>query len=64
LQSFNDGQNSWVKAHRIAPLTELVAKAVAAIDRIIGAHSELPEIWEGDTECSAAVQDLRSRVAG
>ena len=52
--------------HPITPSTELIARGNAVIDRVLGADSELRELWEeaGDREWQAAVADLRTRMTG
>ncbi|MEJ2558994.1 MAG: DUF4259 domain-containing protein [Anaerolineae bacterium] len=56
--------DKWVETHGIAPSGDLVQSAVAVIDRVLSAPSELLELWEeGDlTEWRNAVENLRSRV--
>ncbi|MCA9579018.1 MAG: DUF4259 domain-containing protein, partial [Myxococcales bacterium] len=44
------------------PPPQLVAKALAAIDRVMGDESELVELWEGDPEFTAEVTKLRARL--
>jgi hypothetical protein len=63
---YTETVDAWVLAHPEEPPATLVEGAVAAIDRILRAPSELLELWEeGDAaEWKAAVADLRSRVAG
>lgn len=54
----------WVETHRITPPGDLVQSAVAVIDRVRTAPSELLELWaEADpTEWHNAVENLRSRL--
>lgn len=65
-ESDSEAVDSWVLAHPIAPPTDLVKKAVAAIDRVLTEPSELLELW-GESEDKeiwrGAVADLRRRVA-
>jgi 2-methylcitrate dehydratase PrpD len=58
--------DAWVLAHPEDPSEMLLEGALAAIDRIVRAPSELLELWEeGDVEAwKTAVADLRARVAG
>lgn len=59
--------DQWITAHPMAPPAELVCRALSAIDRILGADSELCELWGGSDEDAnwlAAVEDLRHRVGG
>lgn len=64
--AYTDKVDKWVAEHRISPSTELIARGNAVIDRILGADSELRELWEeaGDSEWQAAVADLRTRMTG
>jgi hypothetical protein len=56
--------DKWVETHGTIPPGDLVQSAVAVIDRVLTAPSELLELWEeGDpTEWRNAVDNLRSRV--
>jgi hypothetical protein len=56
--------DKWVETHGITPPGDLIQSAVATIDRVLTAPSELLELWEeGDpTEWRNAVENLRSRV--
>ncbi len=56
--------DKWVETHGITPPGDFVRSAVAVIDRVLTAPSELLELWEeGDpTEWRNAVENLRSRV--
>lgn len=57
--------DDWVAAHRIKPPPPLLARASAAIDRILGSDSELRELWEEGGKPGAwraAVEDLRARL--
>ena len=49
---------------RIVPQVDLLSRASAAIDRILGEDSELRELWdEGDgEEWRGAIEDLRRRL--
>ena len=62
--AFTEPVDRWVAAHQIVPPASLLARAAAAIDRILGENSELGELWgEGDgAEWRAAVAALRDRV--
>jgi hypothetical protein len=55
----------WVADHPQTLSSELVNRGDTVIDRILGADSELRELWEeaGDQQWLAAVADLRTRVA-
>jgi len=58
--------DQWVAARgdRIVPSRELLARASAAIDRILGEDSELSELWDesGGEEWREAVEDLHRRL--
>jgi hypothetical protein len=56
--------DEWVAAHPLTVGPELLARARAALDRILGANSELRQLWEeGDaTAWHAALTDLRGRL--
>ncbi len=64
-----DSRNAdeWVEAHPQRPPKNLVAKAVAVIDRVLSEPSELLALWADSddfAEWQRAVADLRSRVLG
>lgn len=59
----NEELDAWVKAHPMVPDQAVVAKALAAIDRVTSDASELKELWEDDPEWAGAVAELRQRVA-
>lgn len=63
---YTEKVDEWVTAHRqtLVPTSEQLSRASEAIDRILGADSELCELWdEGDGEAwRAAVEDLRQRL--
>lgn len=63
--SYSEDVDKWVIAHPIKPPETLVKTALAVIDRVLAANSELREIWEdaNATEWLAAVADLRERVS-
>jgi hypothetical protein len=56
--------DAWVASHRIAPLSAILTRAEAVIDRVLAEDSELRELWdEGDgTEWRQAAADLRRRL--
>ncbi len=61
---YTEPADVWVASHPIAPPPELIARASAAIDRVLAPDSELREVWdEADGEAwRAAVEELRGRV--
>lgn len=64
--AYTEKVDQWVAAHkgRIVPSEGLLARASAAIDRILDEDSELRELWgESDgEEWRAAVEELRGRL--
>lgn len=57
--------DAWVAQINMQPAPELLVRAHAAIDRILGADSEMVELWQGSDDYEAwlaLVQDLRSRL--
>lgn len=62
--AFTEVVDAWVSAHPLEPSAGLLARASAAIDRILGENSELRELWdEADgVAWRAAVEDLRLRL--
>lgn len=59
---YTETVDKWVRVHPLIPSPDLVVRANEAIDRVLGENSELPELWEGNEEWLAAVEDLRRRV--
>jgi uncharacterized protein DUF4259 len=63
--SYTETADNWVRSHALTPSPALVAKAVAVLDRIIVAPSELLELWEEGTDDAGwtdAVTELKHRV--
>ena|SRR5438270_8386453 len=57
--------DEWVAAHPLTPRAELLGRADAVIDRILGENSELKELWSETDENGnwlASVKDLRRRL--
>ncbi|HSM83145.1 MAG TPA: DUF4259 domain-containing protein [Nodosilinea sp.] len=57
--------DAWVEQIEVRPTPELLGRARAAIDRILGADSEMAELWQDSDDYEAwlaSVQDLRSRL--
>jgi hypothetical protein len=64
--AYTEPVDDWVERNPLKPSTDLVAKAVAAIDRIVSAPSELLELWQESDDLEAwrlSVLTLRARVA-
>lgn len=63
--SYAEAVDQWVAKHRAAPSPALIHRAIAVVDRVVRAPSELLELWdefdEGD-EFRAVVSELRSRL--
>ena len=65
--SYSETTDKWVRSHRLTPPPVLVAKTIAALDRIVVAPSDLLELWqegEDDGGWVEAVAELKHRVAG
>lgn len=65
--AYTEPVDNWVKANRLEITPELARKAHTAIDRILGADSELAELWEESDsldEWKGSVLELRSRIRG
>lgn len=63
--SYTESVDQWVEAHRVKPPEQLVQRALAVIDRIVGEDSELRASWEAEAYASqwhAAVNDLKQRL--
>ena len=62
--AYTEKVDAWVENHAGEPPTELVARAEAVIDRILGENSELRDLW-ADSDIDAwkrSVDDLRQRL--
>jgi Domain of unknown function (DUF4259) len=58
--------DTWVQNNSIQPSSDLINQALAVIDRVLTAPSELMELWDETAEKEEwheSVADLRSRVA-
>lgn len=64
VDAYTEKIADWVSAHPIEPPAVLIQKALLALDRVQQEPSELPELWEGDPDWTAAIADLRSRLIG
>jgi hypothetical protein len=62
VDAYTEKIAEWVAAHPNLPLAAVTQKALTAIDRIQRQPSELPELWEGDADWTAAMTDLRNRL--
>jgi hypothetical protein len=63
---YSETADTWVRTHPIRPPRELIDKAVAVLDRIVVAPSELLDLWNETEDAGAwgdAVVELRRRVA-
>ena len=66
INAYTEKVDVWVALHKIVPPTNLINRGGKAIDRLLGADSELRELWDEarDEPWLAAVADLRSRLTG
>jgi hypothetical protein len=62
--AYTEKVDQWVTAHRLKPSKALLARAEAAIARVLGEDSELREEWVevGEEEWRQAVEELRQRL--
>jgi uncharacterized protein DUF4259 len=63
--AYTEKVDQWVATHKIRPTPELLNRASAAIDRILGDNSELRDLWdetEDRDKWRAALTDLRLRL--
>lgn len=62
---YSESADNWLRTHPIAPSPELIAKAVAALERILTPPSDLLEEWDEADEAGAwseSVAELKHRV--
>jgi hypothetical protein len=61
--AYTEKVDQWVAAHQLEPPDELIRRAAAAVDRILGENSELRELWEeaDPGPWRIAVSDLQGR---
>ncbi len=65
--SFSEDLDTWVESNPTDVPNELKALADAAIERILGPDSELPQLWDGasrNDDWHNVIDDLRARVSG
>lgn len=65
--AYSEKLDAWIEANPTEVPEKLKKAADAAIERILGPDSELPELWDEDGRNEAwheAVDDLRRRVWG
>jgi hypothetical protein len=63
---YTEELDAWVKTQTRRPASELVAQALAVLDRITGEGSELALLWEESDEAGewrACVAALRARLS-
>ncbi|MBL8797030.1 MAG: DUF4259 domain-containing protein [Planctomycetia bacterium] len=62
--AYTEKVDQWVAAHPLKPSPKLLARAEAALDRVLGNESELREEWQdvGEDEWRQAVEELRQRL--
>jgi hypothetical protein len=64
--AYTEKVDRWVAAHKLRPSPELLNRASATIDRILGDNSELRELWdetEDRDKWRNALADLRHRLS-
>lgn len=64
--AYSEKVHTWVSGVALKADAAVLAKAKSAIDRILGAESELRELWEESEDADtwlSSVQDLRSRLS-
>jgi hypothetical protein len=63
--SYTRKVDAWVAANPLSPPPDLVARAVAVVDRILGDDSALRTLWDasGD-DWPQAMAELRTRLTG
>ena len=62
---YSESVDNWVARIATRPSPEVVARAVATVDRVIATNSELRELWDETEEVSAwlaAMAELRGRL--
>jgi hypothetical protein len=67
LDSYSESLDAWIEANPTTVPKGLKVAANAAIDRILGPDSELPELWDEGGRNEAwhnAIEDLRQRGVG
>lgn len=65
--AYSEELDEWVEANPTAVPDELRTAADSAIERILGAESELPELWDEDgrnEDWHKAIDGLRERIRG
>jgi hypothetical protein len=62
VNAYTEKIAAWVTAQPVRPLDTITRKALAALDRIERQPSSLPELWDGDSDWTAAMSDLRNRL--
>ena len=63
--SYTETTDAWVRSHPVSPPPALVAKTVAALERIVRPPSELLDLWEEAEEGGSwveAVAELKGRI--
>jgi hypothetical protein len=62
---YSEAADKWVRSHPITPPPELVAKALAALERILAPPSDLLKEWDEADEGGAwseSIMELKHRV--
>jgi glutathione S-transferase len=66
VDAYTEAIDAWVAAQRSRPNASLVARARAAVERVLGPNSELAELWADSDDAddwTAVVGKLRARLA-
>jgi hypothetical protein len=60
--SLPDSVTTWIESHRSSVSEADTGLALTAVSRVVGDRSELPELWDGDTEWSGEIANLQERL--
>jgi Domain of unknown function (DUF4259) len=65
--AYSEELDKWIEANPTSVPNDIKAAAAAAIERILGEDSELPELWDDggrNEKWHRAIDDLRERIRG
>ena len=65
--AYSEELDKWIEANPTAIPDDLKTAADSAIERLLGADSELPELWDDggrNDDWHQAIDDLRERIRG
>lgn len=63
--AYSEPADAWVRSHNAAPPDAVVRKAIAAVNRLSRAPSELLELWDEAQDAEGwrdAIRELRDRL--